>query len=55
MSIQLRLPLASHFRLRLADILSTTVPSTFFPIVTEQEAVFPLLLALLEIVYQLET
>ena len=51
MFIQLRLPFLSHFRLRLADILSTTTPSTFFPIVTEQEATLPLLLAFFEIVY----
>ena len=54
MFIQLRLPFLSQDRDILTDLLVTVIPSCLFSIVTEAEAVFPLLLAFFEIVYHSE-
>lgn len=55
MFIQLRLPFLSQERDILADLVVTVIPSRLFSMVTEAEAVFPLLFADLEAVCQVES
>ena len=55
MFIQQRLPFLSQDRDILTDLLVTVIPSCLFSIVTEAEAVFPLLFEDLEAVCQVES
>lgn len=55
MFIQLRLPFLLQERDILADLVVTVIPSRLFSMVTEAEAVFPLLFADLEAVCQVES